>query len=49
VDFKEAEMWLGVMGVGGTIATLGALAFILLTVHAVFLGKSNKGRAMTAW
>ena len=45
----EAKAWLGLVGVGGTIATLGALIFILTTVHAVFLGKSNKGRAMTAW
>lgn len=45
----EATMWLGVMGIGGTIATLALLIFVLQTVHAVFLGKSNKGRAMTPW
>ena len=44
-----AHMMLGVMGVGAVFAFLGLLTFILLTVHAVFLGESNKGRAMTAW
>jgi len=43
------HLWLGVMGVGGTIAFIGLLIFILLTVTAVFFGKSNKGRAMTPW
>jgi cytochrome c oxidase subunit I len=44
-----AHLWMGVMGVGGTLAFIGLLAFILLTVHAVFLGRSNKGRAMESW
>ena len=44
-------MWLGVVGIGGVIATIGALIFILLTVHAVFLGKflynrESKARAV---
>ncbi len=45
----SAHLWLGVLGIGGTIAFLGLLAFILLTVWAVFLGKSNEGRAIDGW
>ena len=44
-----AHLWLGLLGVGGTIAFTGLLVFILLTVWAVFLGKSNAGRKMEAW
>jgi len=44
-----ANTMLGLMGVGATIAFTGLLIFILLTVAAVFFGRSNKGRAMTAW
>ncbi|MBK6462871.1 MAG: cbb3-type cytochrome c oxidase subunit I [Myxococcales bacterium] len=45
----SAHVMLGIMGIGGTIAFLGLLMFILLTVAAVFFGKSNAGKAMTAW
>jgi cytochrome c oxidase subunit I len=44
-----AHFWLGLVGVGGTIAFTGMLIFILLTVAAVFFGKSNAGRPMSAW
>ena len=44
-----AHLFLGLVGIGGTIAFIGLLVFILLTVHAVFLGQSNEGRAMTPW
>ncbi len=44
-----AHLFLGVMGIGGLIAFTGLFAFIGLTVHAVFFGKKNDGRAMTAW
>lgn len=44
-----AHLMLGVLGIGGTLAFLGLLIFILLTVGAVFFGRSNKGRAMEAW
>jgi cytochrome c oxidase subunit 1 len=44
-----AHVMLGLLGVGGVIAFIGLLTFILLTVWAVFLGKSNAGRAMSAW
>lgn len=43
------QIWLGLMGIGGVMAFVGLLLFILLTVAAVFFGKSNKGRAMTPW
>jgi cytochrome c oxidase subunit 1 len=44
-----AHLWLGVLGVGGTLAFLGLLTFILLTVWAVFFGRSNEGRAIDGW
>jgi hypothetical protein len=40
---------LGLLGLGGTLAFIGLLLFVLLTVAAVFFGPSNRGRAMTAW
>lgn len=49
-DFDPSvQIWLGLVGVGGTIAFIGLLIFVLLVVAAVFFGKSNRGRAMTAW
>ena len=45
----SAAFWMAGVGIGGTIAFIGLLTFILLVVAAVFFGKSNKGRAMTAW
>jgi len=33
-----AKFWLGLVGVGGSVAFVGLLVFVLLTVHAVFLG-----------
>lgn len=44
-----AHTMLGIMGVGGVIAFIGALMFILLVVSAVFFGKSNAGKAMSEW
>lgn len=44
-----ANLMLAGVGVGGTIAFLGMLLFILLTVWAVFLGKSNAGQPMEQW
>jgi cytochrome c oxidase subunit I len=44
-----ANLMLAGVGVGGTLAFLGMLLFILLTVWAVFLGKSNAGEPMEAW
>jgi len=44
-----ATLMLAGVGVGGILAFLGLLLFILLTVAAVFLGKSNKGGPMSQW
>ncbi len=45
----DAYLWLGLVGIGGTLAFIGLLAFILNTVHAVFWGEKITGRAMTPW
>jgi cytochrome c oxidase subunit 1 len=45
----SAHVMLGLLGIGGTLAFIGLLMFILLTVAAVFFGRSNAGRPMTAW
>jgi len=45
----SALLWLGLLGVGGVIAFLGLLTFILLTVITVFFGRSNAGKPMEAW
>jgi cytochrome c oxidase subunit 1 len=44
-----AHVMLGLLGIGGSIAFVGLLMFLLLTVTAVFFGPSNKGRAMDPW
>lgn len=44
-----AHVMLGLMGLGAIVAFVGLLIFILTTVHAVFFGRSNVGRPMTAW
>ncbi|MBE7411484.1 MAG: cbb3-type cytochrome c oxidase subunit I [Leptospiraceae bacterium] len=44
-----AHIWLGLLGVGGIIAFTGLLIFVLLTVAAVFFGKSNAGKPMESW
>jgi len=44
-----AMLWLGVVGLGGTLAFVGLLLFILLVVAAVFFGRSNAGKPMHAW
>ncbi len=46
---SDAYLWLGLVGIGGTLAFLGLLIFILNTVHAVFFGDKIIGRAMTPW
>ena len=45
----SVHVWLGLLGVGGTLAFIGLLTFVLLTVAAVFFGKSNAGKPMEAW
>ena len=44
-----AHFMLGIVGIGGVIAFLGRLLFLLLTVAAVFFGKPNEGSAMAGW
>jgi cytochrome c oxidase subunit 1 len=44
-----AHIWLGLLGVGGVIAFTGLIIFIILTVWAVFFGKSNAGNPMEDW
>jgi cytochrome c oxidase subunit 1 len=44
-----AHVMLGLLGIGGTLAFVGLLLFIGLTVTAVFFGRSNEGRPMQAW
>ncbi|MDH5720427.1 MAG: cbb3-type cytochrome c oxidase subunit I [Spirochaetia bacterium] len=41
--------WLALVGIGGVIAFLGLLIFLLATVATVFFGRSNKGRPMEDW
>lgn len=45
----SAHVMLGLLGIGATLAFIGLLTFVLLTVTAVFFGPRNQGRAMTAW
>jgi cytochrome c oxidase subunit 1 len=44
-----AHVMLGLVGLGGSVAFVGLLMFIGLTVTAVFFGRSNAGRPMQAW
>ena len=44
-----AFFWLGMLGIGGVLAFIGILTFVLLTVTAVVAGPSNAGRAMDDW
>jgi cytochrome c oxidase subunit 1 len=45
----STHQMLGLVGLGGLLAFVGLLIFILLTVWTVFLGRSNAGRAMESW
>lgn len=44
-----AHIMLGVLGIGGIIAFLGLLLFIILIVSAVFFGPSLEGKKMPSW
>ena len=44
-----AHVMLGLMGIGAVIAFLGLLLYILLTVAAVFFGRSIAGQTMQPW
>ncbi len=43
------HLFLGIMGVGAILAVIGLFLFVALCVGTLFLGKSNKGRAMEDW
>ncbi|MFU8805636.1 MAG: cbb3-type cytochrome c oxidase subunit I, partial [Bradymonadaceae bacterium] len=45
----STHMMLGLLGIGGILAFIGLMVFILLTVGTVLFGKSNKGRPMACW
>jgi cytochrome c oxidase subunit 1 len=44
-----AHLWLGVLGLGGVLAFLGLLAFVLLCVGTLLFGEKNHGRPMADW
>ncbi len=46
---SSAHLMMGFVGIGGTIAFTGLLIFLLQTVWAVFLGRSNAGKPMEQW
>lgn len=45
----SAHLWLGLVGIGGTIAVTGLLLFVGLTVAAVFFGPKLEGRKFAGW
>lgn len=44
-----AHVMLGLLGIGGVLAFIGLMMYILLVVAAVFFGRSNAGHAMSPW
>jgi cytochrome c oxidase subunit 1 len=44
-----AHLWLGVLGIGGVLAFLGLLIFVLLCVGTLFFGRKIGPGAMTDW
>jgi len=44
-----AHVMLGLVGIGGTLAFLGLILFIVLVVAAVFFGRSIEGEPMKSW
>ncbi len=44
-----AHLFLGLVGIGGVLAFLGLLLFILLTVGTLIFGRSNAGQPMENW
>lgn len=45
----SAHLFLGVVGLGGTLAFLALLLFVLLTVGTLLFGKRITGKAMADW
>ncbi|MGZ8920345.1 MAG: cbb3-type cytochrome c oxidase subunit I [Limisphaerales bacterium] len=46
---STAHLFLGMVGIGGVLAFLGLLVFILLTVGTVVMGRSFAGQKMESW
>ncbi len=44
-----AHVMLGLAGIGGSLAFIGLLLFVLLTVGTLLFGRNNTGRAMESW
>jgi cytochrome c oxidase subunit 1 len=44
----SVHVWLGVLGVGGTVAFIGLMIYVGVTVSAVFFGRRIEGK-MPAW
>lgn len=44
-----AHLMMGLVGIGGTLAFIGLLIFILITVATVFFGRSCAGRTIPFW
>jgi len=44
-----AHLWLGVLGIGGTLAFLGLLTFVLLCVGTLLFGAKIENRPMADW
>jgi cytochrome c oxidase subunit 1 len=45
----SAHMMLGIVGIGGIVAFVGLILYVVLTVVAVFFGEKIRDRPMTAW
>lgn len=43
------HVFLAMLGIGGILAFLGLLIFVVLTVGTLLFGKSNAGRKMASW
>lgn len=46
---STAHLFLGMVGIGGVLAFLGLLTFVLLSVGTILFGQSFKGRKMQDW
>ena len=46
---STTHLFLGMVGIGGILAFLGIMIFVLLAVFTILFGESNKGRAMKCW
>jgi cytochrome c oxidase subunit I len=44
-----AHLFMAMVGIGGVLAFLGLITFVLLTVLSLLFGRSNAGRKMEDW